>query len=295
MILDIFTLCLFITSCYSDDDNDSPQTINLIVNLDGLGNLGSDFVYENWGIVEGVPVSTGVFTVDSDCVLSETSFTLDSGVLDSASKFVLSIEPSVDLYPTPFAQKLVAGYFSGNTAILRTDVAPAVGDFSAAACTFFLRNPTDETDGNNGNDENGVWFGFPGMPPTPSLELPELPEGWIYEGWVIGDGGPLSTGTFTSFDTIDDNAGLSSSFGGTERIGPPIPGEDFFINAPAGEIFPLDIRGSTVVISVAPVPGNSPTPFLLKPLLGIAEQETAPSTHEFGFNVASLPTGTVIR
>jgi len=32
-------------------------------------------------------------------------------------------------------------------------------------------------------------------------------------------------------------------FSGTQRNGPPVPGEDFFLNAPEGETFPLDIRG----------------------------------------------------
>lgn len=52
--------------------------------------------------------------------------------------------------------------------------------------------------------------------------------GWAYEGWVIGDAGPISTGTFTEFDTQDD----SNVYSGTENnVGPPIPGEDFFNNA----------------------------------------------------------------
>ena len=84
-----------------------------------------------------------------------------------------------------------------------------------------------------------VVFGlvYQGMPPLPNFTLPELSEGWIYEGWVVGDSGPLTTGTFSAFDVMDNNAGLPSSFSGTENLGPPIPGEDFFINAPAGEDF----------------------------------------------------------
>ena len=74
-----------------------------------------------------------------------------------------------------------------------------------------------------------------------------------------------------------------------------MPGEDFFLNAPSGETFPLDVRGRTVVISVEPVPDNSPAPFAMKPLVGTAGQTTAPATHSFGLNLGSLPTGTVIR
>ena len=162
---------------------------------------------------------------------------------------------------------------------------------------FFLRTPTDEPVGsaNNGNDQYGVWFGLPGMPPSATLNLPDLPEGWVYEGWVIGDSGPLSTGRFTNVDTMDQNAGLPTSFGGTEQAGPPLPGEDFFNNAPAGETFPLDIRGRMVVISVEPEPDNSPAPFTLKPLAAMAGSDTAPASYAFGENLGSFPSGTVTR
>ena len=77
----------------------------------------------------------------------------------------------------------------------------------------------------------------------------------------------------------------------------PIPGEDFFNNAPAGETFPLDVRGRTVVISVEPVPDNAEAPFLLKPLTAVVPTDaaTAPATHSFSFNSAGVPTGTATR
>ena len=132
------------------------------------------------------------------------------------------------------------------------------------------------------------------MPPTANLTLPVLPTGWTYEGWVIGDAGPISTGTFDDFGDRDSN----NPFSGTQNnAGPPVPGEDFFLDAPTGETFPLDVRGRTVVISVEPVPDNSSAPFLLKPLLTTlaADAATAPDTHDFGQNLGSLPTGTASR
>ena len=81
------------------------------------------------------------------------------------------------------------------------------------------------------------------------------------------------------------------------NAGPPIPGEDFLLNAPTGETFPLDLRGRKVVISIEPSPDNSPNPFLLKPLLMdlSATAALAPATHNFGQNLGSFPTGTVTR
>ena len=49
------------------------------------------------------------------------------------------------------------------------------------------------------------------------------------------------------------------------------------------------------MISVEPVPDNPSTPFAIKPLVGTAGRDTAPATHDFGQNLASLPWGEVTR
>ncbi len=288
----IVAISLFFTSCLNDDDG--PTTAILTLDINGLEDLGPDFVYEGWIIVNGAPVSTGTFT----STVTGQTFVIDKTMLDAATKFVLSIEPVGETgtaAATPSDTKLVAGDFAGNSASISIGT---VGDFSSTTPSgvFFLRSPTDEAGGNNGNDENGIWFGTPGAPPSPAFTLPTLEAGWKYEGWVVVDGvGPLTTGTFTSFDTLDDNAGAITSFGGTENVGPPIPGEDFFNNVPVGFSFPLDLRGRTVVISVEPSPDNSPNPFLLKPLVGTAGNDTAPTTYDLGFSNSSFPTGIVTR
>jgi hypothetical protein len=287
-----------LVGCSNDDDSTPANTTsNLTLNLTGLEDLGNGFTYEGWVLVDGTPISTGTFNVDAGGALSSTSFEVPNADLDAATKFILTVEPNPDSDPAPSDQKLIAGDFSGDSATVSTSTAPAIGDFSMSTGNFFLRTPTDEApgSGNNGNDESGVWFGNPGAPPSATLVLPELPAGWIYEGWVIGDSGPLSTGTFSAVDTMDDNTGLASSFGGTEQLGPPIPGEDFFNNAPNGETFPLDVRGRNVVISIEPVPDNSPAPFVLKPLAALAGDATAPEFHAFNLNTVSFPTGTVTR
>ena len=281
-------------SCGDDDEAGTiiPETGNLELNLTGLEDLGPGFTYEGWVIVDGTPVTTGLFTVDANGEASNTSFPVAQELLDVATKFVLSIEPVPDPDPAPSEQKLVAGDFVNGTTTVSTGVAPALGDFSAAAGTFFMRTPTDEADGvNNGNDYNGVWFGTAGMPPLANFTLPELGIGWRYEGWVISDAGPVSTGVFEAADSTTEIS--SPGYNSPLYPVPPVPGEDFFENAPDGVDFPMDVRGRTVVISVEPWPDNSPAPFLLKPLLGVAGQETAPINHDFNVNPASFPGGTV--
>jgi len=279
----VLTISMLFIGCDSDDDA-SPNNADLVLNLLGLETLGSDYVYEGWIIVDGNPVSTGTFT----SVTFPQTFQVDADQLANATTFVLSIEPAIDPDPAPAATKVLAGDFSGSTANVSTAL---IGDFSTASGAFFLRTPTDEMGANNGNDQNGVWFGTPGMPPTPNFVLPTLPDGWIYEGWVVGDAGPLSTGTFSAFNTVDNSAPFSEVI----NPGPPVPGEDFFLNAPAGETFPLDIRGRTVVISVEPVPDDSAAPFAIKPLVGVSGNELAPNVHDFNQNLGSLPTGTITR
>lgn len=280
-------------SCNNDDDNGS-STANLTLAISGLEDLGADFVYEGWIIVNSAPISTGTFTSTA----ASQTFMIDEVQLSAATRFVLSIEPAGETgtaATTPSDTKLLVGDFAGNTASVSIGT---VGDFNTTtpSGTFFLRSPTDEATGNNGNDESGIWFGSPGMPPSPALTLPTLEAGWKYEGWVVVDGsGPLSTGTFIAFDIADENAGSTTSFSGTQNNGPPIPGEDFFNNMPSGFTFPLDIRDKTVVISVEPFPDNSPNPFLLKPLAGTAGQDTAPATYDLDFSNASFPTGTISR
>ena len=287
------TLLLVTASCSDDDDDNGTATADLTLNVSGLEDLGTDFVYEGWIIVNGAPVSTGTFTSTA----TGQTFGVDATQLAAATRFVLSIEPANETgtaAATPADTKLVVGDFSGDTAAISIGT---VGDFNTVtpAGTFFLRAPTDEPAVTENNDESGIWFGAPGAPPSPALTLPTLEAGWKYEGWVVVDGVPLSTGTFTAFDVADDNAGDAASFSGTENAGPPIPGEDFFNNAPDGVDFPLDIRGRTIVISVEPSPDNSPNPFLLKPLTGAAGNDTAPSTYDLTFSNGSFPTGSVSR
>lgn len=60
-------------------------------------------------------------------------------------------------------------------------------------------------------DENsGVCWLNPENGPGRGLELPELVAGWKYEGWVVEDGTPVTTGKFTSVVSADESAPYSS-------------------------------------------------------------------------------------
>ncbi len=260
----LIALLLIFASCRKEVIN-PPTTKDITLNLTGLTNLGSDFVYEGWIIVGGAPKSTGTFTVDDAGVMSKSSFSVAIEDVDAATKFVLTIEPKVDADPAPSATKYLAGDFAGNTASL--GIGP-VGDFSAASGEYILATPTD---GMMTNETSGIWWVNPtGAAPVNGLVLPALSAGWKYEGWVVINGQPVSTGTFTNTSATDD----SDTYSGPNSLPAPngadgfFPGEDFLMNAPSGLSFPTDISGGKAVISVEPYPDTNPKPFSLKPLVG---------------------------
>ncbi|WP_204347070.1 anti-sigma factor [Psychroserpens algicola] len=288
MFLAVVAMGMFATSCSSDDDNSSnPTNSELILNLSGLEALGNDFVYEGWIIVDGAPVSTGTFS----SVAFPQTFSVDTEQLNSATTFVLSIEPAVDPDPAPAATKILAGDFSGNSASV--DSNGIVANFSASTGTYILATPTDTDDS---NEESGVWFldNSSGSPVT-GLDLPTLTDGWVYEGWAVINGTPISTGTFTDPSAADANA-ATSMFKGDANNGPNYPGEDYLQNAPAGMIFPTDLRGQTIVISVEPSPDNSTMPFTLKPLAHMVPTDAMTHTAlSLGTGPVTVITGSVTR
>lgn len=286
--------CLTVVACSDDDSDNTPASTpatsaNLNLNLNGLEKLGDDFEYEGWIIVDGSPVSTGTFDVNDNGELTQSSFTVDQAKLDSATRFVLSIEPSPDSDPAPAPTKLLVGDFSGNSANVGTGTVSMVG-FANVSGDYILATPTDGA--NNTDEFSGIWFlnNSTGSA-VAGLSLPALEAGWKYEGWAVVNGMPISTGTFTSVSGMD-NAAPYSGMGG-----PAYPGEDFLFNAPTGWMFPLDLRGGNAVISIEPDPDNSDKPFALKPLAGMIPSNLADHTvASMNDNVsASFPSGTVTR
>ena len=260
---------LTFASCGDDEEVSTTDTLSL--NITGLEDLGSDYAYEGWILVDGAPVTTGTFSVDANGALSKTSFELDATQLDQATAFILTIEPSPDSDPAPSDVHILAGDFSGTDATLSLSHSAAIGDdFTSSTGKYILATPTD---GENNNENSGVWWLDTATGPGPGLSLPTLPAGWKYEGWAVIGGTPISTGTFTSASGADASAPFSGAMGG-----PAFPGEDFLQNAPAGVTFPTDLAGATVVISVEPSPDNSPNPFLLKPLVGAVATDAVDHT-----------------
>ncbi len=124
-------------------------------------------------------------------------------------------------------------------------------DLKSAKGSILIVAPTAA----GGPTNQGIWF-INGTTKKFSLELPELPAGQVYEGWIVDDctGKKVSTGIFRASGIIDsDSAGryagpLSLNF-------PPVPGSDFVT---LGQ--DLVDGGHNVVVTVEPYPDSDPNP-----------------------------------
>jgi len=256
------------------------QMAHLQLHLHGLDDLGEGWAYEGWLIDNGAPVSTGTFTVDAGGIQSQTAFPTPVSSLDAVSTFVLTIEPVPDSDPAPSHVHILGGDIIHGRASLSIGHGAAVGtDFMTAGGTYMLAAPSG---GGSADYSNGIWWLDPAGAPDPTLMLPELPTGWVYEGWVVGGDGPVSTGRFTSATGADsDGAG---PYAGPEAV-PPFPGQDFVDPA-------MDLRGQVAVISVEPDPDNSPGPFTLKPLMDpIIDDLGEGVLQPMSRNPAAMPSG----
>lgn len=246
------------------------QNPDLVLQFDNLEPLGADEVYEGWAIVDGAPVSTGVFNIDGMGQIIDPGtgtvidvFTPDADIT-GATDIKISIEPAEDTDPAPSGLIILGGSVDADGADLTTGLEAVSG---AMGC-YILATPSDNSM-DTMNDNQGIWWlQMPG-PMAGLTGLPDLGAGWVYEGWVVdmssGQPMPYSTGTFTMGDGFDsDQAG---PMGG----GPAFPGQDF-VAYQGGPVLDLASGHFAAVISIEPVPDNSPAPFQLKPLAGMIAQ-----------------------
>jgi hypothetical protein len=256
--------------------------VEVVLQTTGLEDLGPGWAYEGWLIEDGRAKSSGVFTVDAQGTRSRTAFTATVDDPSKVSAFVLTIEPSPDPDRAASAVHLLAGNFVQGEATLSTGHMAALGsDFASARGNFVLAAPT----GGPGTPHRwGIWWVDPGAGPGPSLQLPSLPAGWVYEGWVASPDGPISTGRFTMPGGADSDRGGPMAGGGES---PPFPGQDFVRP-------PMDVNDNHMaVITIEPAPDNSPAPFGLKPLVDTSIEDNGMGVLQAMTNAAgAFPTGT---
>ncbi len=250
--------------------------------------LGGGYRWEGWLVEDGQPASTGKF--DARAGQDAYHFVLDRDAVEDADAFVLTIEPADEFVEgLPSDAKYLGGALGDEGATLTTSFGPTLDGqtLEDAAGGFFLGAPS-ATPADDATYRNGVWFidAASGVP-TASLRLPELGDGWTYEGWVVRPGdAPISTGRFDAPDEADSD--LGGPYAGDNDT-PPFPGQDFITGS--GRIDLTD--GWRVVISIEPREDDSPLPFALKPLTGDITDAGAMVSQTLQRNDAGIPTATV--
>ena len=83
-LLSILALGLTVSSCKKN------KSVDLLLNITGLENLGSEAKYEGWLIVDGEALTTGTFDVDDNGDMSATTFSVNQKNLEDASTFCIN-------------------------------------------------------------------------------------------------------------------------------------------------------------------------------------------------------------
>jgi len=270
---------------------------NLILAFTSLAPLdeAAEGHYEGWAIVDGAPVSTGVFNVNDGGMPVELG---GGGIIDEftasqdisqATSIKISIEPPGDADPAPSGLIILDGEVAAHQASLAVSVPDREVIETMTTGAFILATPSDN-DVDPDNDDQGIWFLTMPGPAAGFQNLPDIGPHWIYEGWVVDvshpDGPvPYSTGTFAMAEGADSDA--AGCLGG----GPPFPGQDFTAFH-CDAVLDLDSGNYVAVLSIEPVPDTGSGPFQLKPLAGAIPTDALGMNNELQNQAAAtFPTG----
>jgi len=280
MLILYLCLVLALLSCEKTELLSPESRVTSIeLEMNGFSDLGSNFWYEAWlAWQEGDVVrskSLGIFKIDAQGQCTPNSFDVELGDLQRAQSFFITIEEDdlpgkrlventsgqTDTLTGPGPHKIFSGklvtnsaYFSlGDEFLLNFNFATAWGTYLLNAVSVEQTAPST----------SGIWFVNKDDQGQliAGLDLPDLPAGWSYQGWVVINTVPVSTGKFVSSTGADKSAVYYNSAQGSY----PFPGEDFLINPPQGLAFPVDLSGKDIYITLEPpLPENCPAPYSVK-------------------------------
>ncbi|MDA0682842.1 MAG: hypothetical protein O3A57_00295 [Bacteroidetes bacterium] len=275
----LFVLLLpLVTGCDSTSSSElvAPK-VRVTLDLDGLTPLSEGFKYQVWARDGFTNIAGETFNInDTGSYINpsgqviQPSFVFPVDVTAATALFI-TIEDRRDSDDTPSSTVLMAGDLSSFQATLSPAHPLAIGSsLTSEGGTFMLMTPSD---GVGGNETSGLWFATGARSSlSAGLNLPSLPDGWAYEGWVETADGQISIGAFQQMDDHD----FSRLYSLPDT--PPFPGEDFIQNPPEGFTFPLDLAGAQVSISVEPFPDDSSQPFGFRILSGSVPANPASDT-----------------
>lgn len=265
------------------------QVRGMVLEVEGLLPLGiEDAAYALWAFEDdGTPRSLGEFNIGpgGNPVDAEGNpierFTTDSNIINALSVLITVRLPGGSTNQ-PSDWRVLSGPIVEGVASLRV---PGPGEIQGASGSFRVFTPTD---GPGTNEGSGIWA--VDVDGDPTLDLPATTRAFTYELFLVVGGDPLTLGRFNDPESAD----TSNRFSGEEEA-PDVPGEDFLQDPPAGLVFPLDLGGTRLIITLEPIIGDlaAPTQFVvLEATLppGLVGGETISMVNR----AAEFPTGTAV-
>lgn len=303
-VLTSIVLTLGTQGCDIQGELAAPEVnANVTLSFDGLRPLPVGLNYQAWLVVGtrddfwGSPLV--LFDVDEGGqMVDPVSDTLLAGPFPTNLKagevfaVAVSLEASNTLVAYSSYSFVMSGEVAQGTADLSHENFLAFGaSLFEAAGRFVLATPTDD---DPENERSGIWFmDTASTPAEAGIDLPEAPEGWNYESWVMLDTQPVSLGRFLS-PVGPDSSGVHS--GGLAP--PPFPGEDLLTDAPTGLTFPADLTGARVFVTLEPWmewDKEPEAPFFIRLLDGQVPPEAVPgAVYSLTSLVSELPSGTAL-
>lgn len=266
------------------------QVRGIVLETEGLAPLEiSGAAYTLWAIEDdGTPTNMGEFNIGPDGRLLDPEgepierFTTDESNIINALSVLVTVRLPNTSTNSPSGWQVMSGPVAEGVASLRV---PGPSDIQGAAGSFRVFTPTD---GPGTNEGSGIWAVDAAGNPT--LDLPDTTQAFNYELFLVVDGEPLTLGRFND----PEGADTTNRFSGEEEA-PDVPGEDFLVDPPEGLMFPLDLGGRRLLVTLEPVTDDAagPTQFIvLEATLpaGLTGGETISMTNR----AAEFPSGTAV-
>lgn len=220
--------------------------------------------YELWQVNRNQKISLGKFNINEqgqvidlyNLVIEDNEF--DLVLIDTGIDIIQGFQVSIEFNPDDNLDCSPIIIVSGKINQKREAGLQYITNLEGTKGSFMLGTPTD---GNKyTNEDAGIWFVYEVKNnQIPSLDLPVLSEGWVYESWIFYENNFISMGKFSDPGVAD----ASAEFSGKRNI-LTFPGEDFLYR-PTSDYFldlPFELNnGSTqVFISMEPeMDGVDPT------------------------------------
>lgn len=216
------------------------------INMEGLAPL-TEGTYILWGLGERNQAGRlGEFFVDPTTgeVVDANGAPLDAFTTDDITLRTLQgILVTIEVNPgteTPTGMQVISGTFIDRVAALTVPISSGITSATGSLRVF------TPTDGPDTNENSGFWMVDDAG--EPSLDMSDTSAALQYETFIEIGGQNINVGRFDVVNRRDDFCRFCADF--EEFPQPERPGDDLLLNAPGGLLFPIDISGGIVRISL---------------------------------------------